>query len=100
MGIISSRTILQQRTETHSKSERHPRRHLRHIFAPYRLVRNKLRKKTQCGVSDEGTEICDSLPLLQKSSQGVQQKNVRPILQVEEDKVQGTRYYSRTTKLL
>ena len=85
MGSASSRKILSSTGEP-SESQSRPVRRIGSFFKVDRLVCNELRKDAQCIIHESG-EVCDSLPLLQKSSQSVQQKNVRSILPLPPNKV-------------
>lgn len=88
MGIISSRTVLQQPPAL-TKSAGHFEWHFNSFFASDRLVRYQLRQKVQRGVFDKDPKARDSLPLLQITPEGLQQEDVRPVLPLETYKVPG-----------
>ena len=84
MGIISSRAFLQETSE-HRKSQRYSRGKINPIVETDRLVRHELRKEVQYNFFDKGRKPRDSLSLIQVPLKGVQQKNVRSVLPIEEN---------------
>ena len=75
MGIAPSRKVLFE-PGAPRKSEKHPKWRVRTIFTTDRLVCDKLCKEVQYRVHECPAEVCDSLPLIQESSEGIQQKDV------------------------
>ena len=98
MGASSSGKVLLSSGES-GESIGNSKWNLKSFFTDHRLVRDKLRKEVQCCIHVE-REVCDCLPILQESSKSVQQEDVRPILQMQEDQVQGAGHDSGTAKLL
>ena len=98
MGSSSSREVLLSSREP-GESVGNSKWNLRPFFKDHRLVRNELREEVQHSVHDKQTDIRDSLPLLQKSPEGIQQEDVRPILPLQENQVQGSGYDGRPAKL-
>ena len=99
MGATSSREVLFSSREP-GKGGRNPKRNFRSFFKDYRLVRNELCEEVQCGIHDKQADLCHRVPIIQEPSQGIQQEDVRPILPVQEDQVQGSRHDRRPAKLL
>ena len=79
MGITSSRKVLCQPPKS-QEDGRDTKRDLYAFFANHRLVRDKLCEEVQRSVHDQQEYIRDSIPLIQESSQGLQQEDVRPVL--------------------
>lgn len=86
MGIISSRTLLQQ-PPAPTKSSGHFEWQFNSFFASDRLVRHQLREKVQRGVFDKDPKACDRVSLLQVAPEGLQQEDVRPVLPLETHQV-------------
>ncbi len=84
MGIISSRTFLQQ-PEQHSKSKRYFRGKVEPITETSGLVRYELRKEVQYHFPHKIRKPRDSLSLIQVPLKSLQQKDVRSILPIEEN---------------
>jgi len=79
MGSAPSRKILCESIEpTESKHNSFGR--LKTFFKADRLVRDELCEKVQCSLYVTKPELCDSVSLLQKPPQSLQQENVRSIL--------------------
>ena len=85
MGSSSSRKILCSTGEP-SESKSRPIGRIGSFFKVDRLVCDELREDAQCIVRQSG-EICDSVPLIQKPSESVQQKNVRSFLPMPPNQV-------------
>jgi len=85
MGSTSSRKILCSTGEP-PESKSRPVRRVGSFFAVDRLVCDKLREDAQRIVRQPG-EVCDSVPLIQKPSESVQQKNVRSLLPMPPNQV-------------
>ncbi len=98
MGASSSRKVLCESREP-SESVRHSKWNLRSFFTNNRLVRNELCEEVQRGVHDKQTDLRDSVSVVQESPEGIQQEDVRPILSLQEDQVQGSGHNSGPTKL-
>jgi hypothetical protein len=84
MGIISSRAILWQIGE-HSESQRHFRGKFKPIPTSDRLVCDELCEEIQHLVPNKKSKARDSLSLIQVPLKGVQQEDVRPVLQIKKD---------------
>ena len=97
MGLTSSRAVLLSSREP-GESISHPKWNLKPVITPDRLVRNQLCQKVQCSVHDPKT-VCDRIPLVQESSKSVQQEDVRSLLPVQANQVQGTGHNSRSAEL-
>ena len=98
MGSSSSREVLLSSREP-TESCRNSKWNFKPFFADHRLVRDELREEVQRSVHDKQTDVRDSVPLLQKSPEGVQQEDVRPVLPLQENQVQGSGHNSGPTKL-
>ena len=99
MGITSSRTVLLS-TPQPRKSEIYPRPDIDNFSETHRLVRDELRKETQRGVFNKISKTRNCLPVVQVAPEGLQQKDVRPVLQMEEDKISWDGHNRRPAKLL
>lgn len=99
MGASPSRKVLLSSWES-GESLGNSQRNLQPFTPNYRLVRDKLRKKVQCSIHDQQADLCDSVPILQEPPEGIQQEDVRPILQMQENQVQGAGHDSGSAKLL
>ncbi len=95
MGTASSREVLFGSRQP-GESVRDPKWHLKPFFKNHRLVRDELRQEVQHCVHDQQASVCDSVSVVQESSKSVQQKDVRPVLPMQEDQVQGSRHNSGT----
>ena len=98
MGASSSRKVLCESGEPR-ESSKNPKWNLRSFFKNNRLVRDELCKEVQCGIHDKQSDIRDSVPVIQESSESLQQEDVRPILPLQEDQIQGLGHNSGPTKL-
>ena len=98
MGASSSRKVLLSSGES-GESVGNSKWDLKSFFANHRLVRDKLCKEVQCCIHVE-RQVCDCIPFLQESSKSVQQEDVRPILSVQTNQVQGAGHDSGTAELL
>lgn len=98
MGSSSSREILLSSREP-TESCRNSKRNFKPFFADHRLVRNELREEVQHSLYDKQADVRDSVPFLQKSPEGVQQEDVRPVLPLQENQVQGSGHNSGAAKL-
>jgi hypothetical protein len=78
MGSSSSRKILCSSREP-SESTGRPVRKIRSFFEIDRLVCDELCQDAQRVVRQPG-EVCNRVPVVQKPSEGLQQKDVRPVL--------------------
>jgi len=84
MGIISSRTFLQQSGE-HSKGTGYSRGKVKPISEADRLVCDELCKEIQYNFPDKLGKTRDSLSLIQVAPKGLQQKDVRSVLPLQTD---------------
>ena len=84
MGSISSREVLREHYPPRA-CEIHPRGEIEPLTEADRLVRDKLRKEVQRSLHYKGRKARHCLSFLQVTPKGVQQEDVRPILQMEED---------------
>lgn len=98
MGIISSRAVLLKPPEPR-KSEVYPRTNLNPISPLDRLVCDELRKEVQRSLSHQKPETCDRVSLLQVTSKGVQQEDVRSLLSMQESPISRHGHHSGTTEL-
>lgn len=98
MGASSSRKILCESREP-SESDRYPKWNLKSFFANNRLVRNELREEVQHSIHDKQADIRDSIPVLQEPPKSIQQEDVRPVLSLQENQVQGFGHNSGPAKL-
>lgn len=78
MGSSSSRKILCCSGEP-PEGTRRPVRKVRSFFEVDRLVCDELCQDAQRVVRQSG-KVCDSVPVLQKPPESLQQKDVRPVL--------------------
>ena len=85
MGSTSSRKILCSTGEPPEGKSR-PLGRIGSFFKVDRLVCDELCEDAQC-VIRQPREVCDSVPLLQKPPQSVQQKNVRSFLPMPPNQV-------------
>lgn len=99
MGITPSRKVLCQPPKS-EEGGRDTKRNLYAFFANHRLVRDELREEVQCSVHDQQEHVRNSIPLIQESPQGLQQEDVRPLLPMQADQIQGSGYDSGPTELL
>ncbi len=88
MGVTSSRKVLFKSSEP-DEGRRDSKRNLYSFFANHRLVRDELREEVQCSVHDEQEHVRNSVPLIQKPPEGLQQEDVRPVLPMQADQIQG-----------
>ena len=95
MGVASSREVLFGSRQP-GESVRDSKWHLKPFFKNNRLVRDELREEVQRCIHDKQASVCDSLSVVQESSESVQQKDVRPVLPMQEDQVQGSGHNSGT----
>ena len=86
MGIISSRAVLCKPPEPR-KSEIYYIRNIAAVAPIDRLVCNKLCEEVQCSIFEPRTKTCNCVPLIQVSSQSIQQEDVRPILSMEANRI-------------
>jgi len=98
MGVASSRKVLFKPPEP-EEGRRDSKWNLYPFFANNRLVRDELREEVQCSIHDQQEHICDSIPLIQESPQGLQQEDVRPFLPMQTDQIQGLGHDSGPAKL-
>ena len=98
MGASSSRNVLLSSGES-GESVGNSKWDLKSFFANHRLVRDKLCEEVQRSVHDQQEYIRDSIPLIQESSQGLQQEDVRPVLSMQTNKIQGGGHYGGSAKL-
>jgi len=98
MGASSSREVLLNSGKS-GEGVGNPKWDFGSISAHHRLVRDKLCQEVQRRIHDEQAVICNRLPSIQESPEGLQQEDVRPILPVQTDQIQGSRHNSWTTKL-
>jgi hypothetical protein len=98
MGVASSREVLLSSREPR-ESKRNSNWYLRFIPENHRLVRDELREEVQCSIHDQQTIVRDCVPILQESSKSLQQEDVRPILPVQTNQVQGSGHNSGPAKL-
>ena len=98
MGTTPSREVLLSSGESR-KGFRNFKWNLRSFFKNNRLVRDELRKEVQCSIHDEQTELCHCVSLLQESPESVQQEDVRSLLPVQKDQVQGSGHNRWAAKL-
>ncbi len=86
MGITPSRTFLLQ-PPAPRKSEVYPNSDIRFVSETHRLVRDELRKETQRSIFNQKPKARHSLSFLQVAPEGLQQKDVRPVLPLEANQV-------------
>ena len=98
MGIASSREVLCKPPES-QEGRGHSKRNIAAFFANHRLVRDKLCQEVQCCIHNQQEHVRDSIPLVQEPSQGLQQEDVRPVLPVQADKIQGVGHDCGSAKL-
>lgn len=98
MGITSSRKVLFKSPEP-DEGRRDTKRNIAAFFANHRLVRDKLCEEVQCSVHDQQEHIRDSIPLIQEPSQGLQQEDVRPVLPMQTNQIQGGGHDGGSAKL-
>ena len=70
MGIISSRTILQQRE--YGKSEKYIGRKIQPIITPDRLVRNELRQEVQHLLRNQESKAYNRISIVQVAPKSLQ----------------------------
>jgi len=99
MGAISSRTFLRERYPPRP-CEVYPRGEVKLVTETNRLVRDQLCEEIQCSVYHQEPKARNCLSVVQVTPKGVQQEDVRPVLQVEAYKVSRYGNDSRTAKLL
>lgn len=99
MGIISSRAFLRKQYPPRT-CEIHPRRKIQPLTEADRLVRDELRKEVQRSLHNQRRKTCNCLPFLQITFKGLQQKDVRSVLPMEENQVSRDGNDGWTTKLL
>jgi len=98
MGATSSREVLLSSREP-GESVGNSKRNLRPFFKNHRLVRDELCKEVQCSIHDDKADLCDRVSIIQEPSQSLQQEDVRSVLPVQANQVQGLGYNSRPAKL-
>ena len=98
MGIVSSRAVLLKPPEPR-KSEVYPRANINPLTAPDRLVCDELRKEIQRSLSYQKPETCDRVSLLQVTSKGIQQEDVRSFLPLQENPLSRDGHDSRPAEL-
>jgi len=98
MGATPSREVLFDSRQPR-KSFRNFKWNLRSFFKNNRLVRHELRKEVQCSFHDDKAELCDCIPILQESSESIQQEDVRSLLPLQTNQVQGSGHDRWATKL-
>ena len=98
MGASPSRKVLCESRES-PESFRHSKWNLRTFFTNHRLVRDELCEEVQRSIHDKQADICDSISVIQESPKGIQQEDVRPVLPLQADQIQGPGYNSGPTKL-
>jgi len=98
MGASPSRKVLCESRES-PESVRHSKWNLRTFFTNHRLVRDELCEEVQRSIHDKQTDIRDSVPVVQESSKSLQQEDVRPVLPLQADKIQGPGHNSGPAKL-
>ena len=97
MGASSSREVLLSSGKS-GEGQRHTKWDFGSISAHHRLVRDKLCQEVQRRLYDEQAVICNRLPSIQESPESLQQEDVRPILPVQTNQVQGAGHNSWTAK--
>ena len=97
MGASSSREVLLSSREP-GESKRDTKWDFGSISAHHRLVRDKLRQEVQRSFYDKQANVCNRLPSIQESPEGLQQEDVRPILPMQTNQVQGAGHNSWTAK--
>lgn len=80
MGSASSRKVLCSSGEP-PESPKRSIRPIRSFFEIDRLVCDELRQDAQ-HIVHSSRKVCDSVPVVQKPPESIQQKNVRPVLSV------------------
>lgn len=98
MGASSSREVLLSSREL-GESVGNPKWNFGSFFKNHRLVRDKLCEEVQRGVHDEQADVCDRVSIIQEPSQSVQQEDVRSVLPVQTNQVQGVGHNGRPAKL-
>ncbi len=98
MGITSSREVLCKPPES-QEGRRDSKRNIVAFFKNHRLVRDQLCKEVQCCIHNQQEHVRNSVSVVQEPSQGLQQEDVRPILPMQEDKIQGVGHDCGPTKL-
>ena len=99
MGVTSSRKVLFKSPES-DEGRRDSKWNIYPFFANHRLVRDKLREEVQCSVHDKQEHVCNSVPLIQEPPKGLQQEDVRPLLPMQADQIQGVGHDCGPTELL
>ena len=98
MGVASSRKVLFKSSEP-DEGRRDSKWNFYPFFANHRLVRNELCKEVQRSVHDKQKHVRNSVPLIQKPSEGLQQKDVRPVLPMQANQIQGVGHDCRPAEL-
>lgn len=98
MGVTPSRKVLCQPPKS-QEGGGDTKRDIFAFFKNHRLVRNELCQEVQCSVHDQQEHVCDSISLIQESSKSIQQKDVRPILPMQADQIQGVGHDCGPTEL-
>ena len=98
MGVTSSREVLLSSREPR-ESKRNSNWYLSFIPENHRLVCDKLREEVQCSIHNQQTVLRDCIPVVQESSKSLQQEDVRPILSVQTNQVQGSGHNRGPAKL-
>ena len=99
MGITSSRALLYKPPEPR-KSELYPKPDIRSITEANRLVRDQLREEAQRRLRNERAKACNRLSIVQVTSEGLQQEDVRSLLPMEANPLSRSGYNGGSAKFL
>jgi len=98
MGVASSREVLLSSREPRESSG-NSKWNFGPFFKNHRLVRDELRKEVQRSIHDQQAVVRDSVSVIQEPSESIQQEDVRPILPVQTNQVQGSGHNRGPAKL-